>query len=70
MAFFGNTIDTCEGTSCARCRINIDFCACTPRKLAHRSVEERITAQGIVPTTDHHPARTSPRRRQPKKVAA
>lgn len=51
MAFHGNTIDTCEGTVCARCKITIDMCACQPRKLAYRSMSERITAQGMVPET-------------------
>lgn len=51
MAYYGNTMDTCEGTACTRCKINIDFCQCQPRKLAYRSVSERITAQGLVPAT-------------------
>lgn len=50
--FYGNTIETCEGTVCARCRVNIDMCACQPRKLAYRSVAERISGQGWVPETE------------------
>lgn len=52
MAYHGNTIETCEGTACARCKIAIDLCACNPnRRLAYRSVSERISAQGLVPET-------------------
>lgn len=50
--FHGNTIETCEGTSCARCKIAIDMCACRPRNLSYRSVSERITGQGWLPATD------------------
>lgn len=57
MAFHGNTIETCEGTACARCKIAIDMCACQPRQLAYRSVRERISGQGMVPeTTDERRA--------------
>ena len=52
MALNGNTIETCEGTACARCKINIDLCQCQPRKLAYRSLSERISAQGLVPQTE------------------
>lgn len=48
-----NTIETCEGTVCGRCRVNIELCACFPnRRLAYRGVAERITGQGWVPQTE------------------
>lgn len=51
MPYFGNTIESCEGIACSRCKINIDFCQCQPRKLEYRRLSERITAQGMVPAT-------------------
>lgn len=52
MSFYGNTIETCEGTVCARCRVAIDMCACNPnRRLGYRSLNERISGQGWVPET-------------------
>lgn len=52
MAYQSNTVQTCEGIACGRCKINIDHCACLPRRLAYRSVNERISGQGMVPATE------------------
>lgn len=48
-----HTIETCEGTVCSRCKINIDMCACRPTNhgLRYRSMNESISAQGLVPET-------------------
>lgn len=47
------TIETCEGTVCARCKVSVDMCACRPdRRLSYRSVAERITGQGWMPQTE------------------
>lgn len=47
------TIETCEGTVCGRCKVSVDLCACRPdRRLAYRSMAERITGQGLLPQTE------------------
>lgn len=47
-----HTIQTCEGTACGRCKIDIELCQCNPHRLIYRGVSERITAQGWVPETE------------------
>jgi hypothetical protein len=49
---FNVTTETCEGTICARCRIIIDHCQCSPHGLTYRSISERISGQGWVPQTE------------------
>lgn len=55
------TIETCEGTACARCKIEVSMCACRgpDRKLAYRSVAERISGQGMVPETEFTQEKTA-----------
>lgn len=48
-----NTSETCEGTVCRQCKICIDLCMCNPeRKLGYRSLDERLSGQGLIPQTE------------------
>lgn len=52
------TVETCEGTACARCRMNIAHCACNPIRSDFRAVTgmaEAISGQGWVPETAFGP---------------
>ena len=46
------TIETCEGTACARCKVNVEMCACRPNGMRYRAMTERISGQGWVPATE------------------
>jgi hypothetical protein len=46
-----NTILTCEGIACGRCRINVELCQCQPNGFRFKAMSERISGQGLVPET-------------------